>query len=123
MASIVKIDSIPLQFDIADSCNCCQCRWCPETKVYINHEGEIERFKRSKSKDPIVDVKKSKLRITSQVSQFLEQHFNHCLDEMHTIILDPIKRASVITLEHMREVNRRIQTLWKTNTPPSSPNT
>lgn len=121
MASIVKIDSIPLQFDIADSCNCCRCRWCPDTNVYINHNGDIERFKRSKSKDPIFDLAKTKQRIIGNVSQFLEQHYNHCLEELHNSILEPIQKASNITLQHIQDVNKKIQSLWKSQTPPASP--
>jgi hypothetical protein len=118
--SIVKVDSIPFQFDFTGGCNCCNCRG--RQTVYVNSQGEVEKFDRNKSKDHESDYSKSLYRIKNAVQQFLELNEAQNKKEVEQEILETIQHEKTLRLRHIQTINRKLYELWGTFSRSSSEN-
>lgn len=108
--SIVKFDSVPIQFDFTGGCNCCNCRG--KKSVYINGNLEVEPFDTRKSKDHEIDYLKSLQRIRQAIQNFLEIHRPESLSVAEELILAPLKDVTRIRLRHIQSINRNLYEMW-----------
>ena len=97
--SIVKVDSMPFQFELAGGCNCCNCRG--REIVYVNHRGEVEKFDRHKSRDHRADYLKSVGRIRQAIQNFLELNAPEFIQDTEAVILRPLQGSNTIRLRHL----------------------
>ena len=110
--SIVKVDSIPFQFDFTGGCNCCNCRG--KQTVYINSHGEVEPFDTKKSKDHEQDFMKSLQRIKSYIQNFLEIHSTPDISKVEKEVLESIEGEKTLRLKHVKTINRKLWEIWGT---------
>lgn len=108
--SIVKVDSIPFQFDFTGGCNCCNCKG--RKTVYVNSHLEIEPFDAKKSTDHDLDYLKSLQRIRQGIQNLLELQRPDCLSEAVESLLAPLKDVTQIQLRHIKSINRNLCELW-----------
>ena len=106
-----------LRFDFNDSCNCS--KFCcysvdPNKIVYINHEGMIEKYNKSKAIGG--EHAKSARRIENLIKLRLKTHTNEV--EKYLMEVQGKSRFSfsffsqgdtAITMEHMQEINRVLE--------------